>query len=105
MSKMELYGPFDVDVKVYCTDGEQVAVATYGLGRSTYATPENVPDALAKVEAQMKEQMGDEWRLCTKREYFDHLMTEMTGSGERFALPGGDDWDDPPMSEKVTSDE
>jgi hypothetical protein len=28
----------------------------------------------------------------TKREFFDKLIREKTGSRERFALPGGDDW-------------
>ena len=93
MSKLKLYGPFDVELKIHITDGEQVGTATYELGRSQYATPEKVSEALTKTEAQVKKQMGDEWRLCSKKEYFDQMMIEATGTGERFAMPSGDDWD------------
>ena len=32
------------------------------------------------------------WRM-NKREFFDVLMNNLTGTDEQFALPGGDDWD------------
>lgn len=91
--KFELYGPFDVEVKVYLTDGDQVATATYAHGRSKFFGPEDMAGVIEKVVTQLNDQMDGEWRACTKREYFDQLMRDMTGSSERFALPGGDDWD------------
>lgn len=101
---MKLYGPFEVEIIIYVTDGDQIAKATYNLGKSKPPTSDNIQAALEKTETQIKEQMGGNWHLCTKQEYFDEIMREATGTTERFALPGGDDWDvlEPPCPKTET---
>lgn len=90
---IKLHGPFDVELKIYCTDGETVAVVTYQLGHAQFPTSSDIWEACTKSETEIKERMTDAWRLCTKREYFDFIMSEMTGTSVDFALPGKDDWD------------
>ena len=84
----KLHGPFDFDLKVYLTDGENIAVATLG-SHSQYPDKKEV----RRLVLGAVEQMPEGWRLCTKEEYWDALMAEKTGTDTRFAPPGGDDWD------------
>ena len=92
---MKLFGPFTPHLEVMCTDGEQVAKVDYQMDRTLAPTVEGCREAAARCEAQLKEQMGDKWRLCTKREFFDALMHEITGASEQFAMPGSEtEWDE-----------
>lgn len=90
---MKMHGPFEIDLKVHITDGKQVGVLTWQMPAAKIPSRQDVKDALTTVEEGLSESVGDGWRLCSKREYFDNLMFEKTGSTQRFALPGGDDWD------------
>lgn len=92
---MKMYGPYDLEIKVYITDGEQFGKANVVLPRSEVPSHDTVNEWVDKAVEQVREQMGDEWRLCTKQEYYDQLMQEVTGTDQQFALPGGDDWDKP----------
>lgn len=96
MSKdFELNGPFDVELKILVTDGEQVAQATYSMPSGMFPTVDGIKAAMGEVESQVKKTIGHGFRLCTKREFFDNLIRERTGSPERFAMPGSDEWDTP----------
>ena len=93
MSDIKLYGPYTIHMKVYVTDGEQTAIATW-------SAPDGKPldgiDAKGGLEAclkSVKEGFGKDWRLCTKREFFTELMREKTGTAMQFSVPGGDEWD------------
>lgn len=90
---LELRGPFEITLKVHLTDGEQEASAEYSLPVSKFPTEQQIREALAQAEAATKKQVGDGWRLMNKREFFNVLMEKLTGSSERFAMPGGNDWD------------
>lgn len=90
---MKMIGPFDARLDVHVTNGNQIGKADYRLPRGEWPSKEAVQAAMTKAEQQVKEQFGDEWRLCTKREYFD-AITEDVGLGMKFALPGGPDWDE-----------
>lgn len=93
--QMKLLGPYRVEVQAHCTDGENYCVAKYLLGIGKEPTQEHVMEACTNAADEVREQLGENWRLCTKREFFDHLMAEMTRTDERFALPGGEEWDSP----------
>ncbi len=88
MSEFKMYGPFELEAKIHVTNGERFAVATCGLGAGTIPTGEELSERLVRAEKEIKEQLGDGWRLCTKREFF----IEMTGSNIKVAMPGGEDW-------------
>lgn len=90
---MKLTGPFEINMEIGMTNGDQSAVITFGLGKGKSVSPEEVQEALKKAEARVQEELGDDWRLCTKREYFNSLMADITGTNVSFALPGSDDWD------------
>jgi hypothetical protein len=90
---LELKGPFELKLKVHLTDGEREATADYSLPASKFPTEEAIRVALTEAETKAKEQVGPEWRLMNKREFFDVLTHKLTGSNEQFALPGGDGWD------------
>ncbi len=91
MTKM--YGPYDVDLKINVTDGERFAIVTYGIVQAT--DHENIHNALVESEAKVKKELGDQWRLCTKKEFFDLIMENVTGTDTKFDMPGGEDWDTP----------
>lgn len=91
---MNSYGPYEVDFKIHVTDGEQSAVVTYGISSGAPITKELVDEALEKSLESIQEQMNDDWRLCTKKEFLNAIIAERTGSDERFAIPGGSEWDD-----------
>lgn len=89
---MKMQGPVDVElhVAVISDDGKQEGVATIGVGSGRFPTEQDLRDRVAKFET---EEMPEGFRLMTKREYFDYLVKERTGSSERLAMPGGPDWD------------
>jgi hypothetical protein len=90
---MKLNGPFEIELKVFITDGEQQGQVTYTLPSGLYPTVEMIRSALATSEQKAKEAVGADFRLFSKREFFDHLIREKTGSSERFAMSGSEEWD------------
>lgn len=90
---MKMYGPFVLEAKIQFTNGEQNAEVTYALPSGEYATAENIAEALAISESQVQDQLGEGWRLCTKQEFFNIMMAELTGTDTKFALSGGKEWD------------
>ena len=95
MSDLKLFGPFTIKMDVVLTDGENFAVADFQMQRSEVPSVEAFREGSLKVEAQVKATMTDDWRLCTKREYFDYVTREATGQDMGFAMPGHEtEWDD-----------
>ncbi len=92
-NNFKLQGPFEIEVKVLVTNGEQEATVTYGMPKGEYPTREGIEAALLTSEKQVQEQMGEDWRLANKREYFNYLMLEYTHTDMAFAMPGGTEWD------------
>lgn len=89
---MKAYGPYTIELIAHLTDGEQVAEAKYRMGVGSDLTAEDIQRALDATEKQLKDSMGDEWRLCTKREFYRHLMDEM-GVPDNFVIPNSEAWD------------
>lgn len=93
MTKM--YGPYEIDLRIHVTDGEQEGIVTYSMPLAETASYEAIQKALKTAEKATQDSAGKKFRLATKREFFDKLMREKTGSNERFAMPGKQDWDSP----------
>jgi hypothetical protein len=95
---MKLYGPFEIKMKLSVTNDEGMqGVATIGLGKGQYPTPEAIQDAISRFE---NESMPEGFRLMNKREWWDTVLPphyDEDEDGERHAIryahPGGDDWD------------
>ena len=86
---MKIQGPISVELKVGVTNGKQSGIATVSCGNGHYPSEADMREAVAKVERG--ESLPEGFRLMTKREWWDHLCAEEFG--ERFALPGGDEFD------------
>lgn len=92
---MKLCGPFELELKVHMTDGDREAAVVCSMPMGQFPTEEVIRDLIAKSDAETKKQAGDDFRLMSKREFFDMIMRERTGTDMQFALPGGDEWDAP----------
>lgn len=88
---MTMRGPFEIELKVHITDedGRQGKV-TYSLPLAEFPTEEKIRSALDEA-AKAVEDQG--FRLMTKPEFINTLMSEKFGTTENFAVPGGPDWD------------
>ena len=95
---MKLQAPVQVEIKVHITDGESSGVATLTVGAGLYPSEEAIRNAVANFE---RDNMPDGFRVMSKREFWDELVPptveydEDTGESytERFAIPGGPEWD------------
>lgn len=91
MSKpFKLKGPYTTEIIVYITDGEREGKININLSMAEPPTQEDIDACLKKAEDAGKRVS---LRLMNKREFFNAMMRERTGSHERFAVPGGDEWD------------
>ncbi len=91
--KLTLQGPVEFEMQVSIIEDdepERTGTVTIGMGKGKFPTEAN---QRARLEKFVKEEMPGGFRLMTKQEYFDMLMREITGSNERYALPGSKDWD------------
>lgn len=91
---MKLYGPYEIEFKIYLTNGEDIAVASSSLPRSKNPTKENIDDLINESVDQIKEMMGNNWRPCSKTEYFDYWMEERHQTKQKFSMPGSLNWDE-----------
>ena len=93
MDDQKMYGPWRVKLSIMVTDGDQLAEAGWDGPVAQPITLDYIKHALKACEEQIKETLGEDWRLCTKEEFFNELVREKTGANMKFAPPGGPDWD------------
>lgn len=91
---MVMEGPIEIDLKIAIINDEAqtAGTVTIGMGMAHYPSREELRACLEKFAV---EEMPEGFRLMNKREYFNAKVRELTGSRERFAIPGGNEWDDP----------
>lgn len=90
---MKMQGPVEVDLKVGIINEEdsgQEGVVTIGMGMAQFQSEAALREAFTKF---VNEEMPEGFRLMNKREYFNKMIRDLTGSRERFAIPGSLDWD------------
>jgi len=89
--RLKLQGPVEVQVVIGIVHEASGATGelTLGLTKGVYPTEGQIRDA---VEEGVAKHMPDGCRLMSKQEYWDAMCIAATG--QKFALPGGRDWDD-----------
>ena len=88
----EMHGPFETTITVWVTDGNNSAKVSWGKNGTMVGT-EGYQEAINDALKAVRESQGERWRLMTKREFFDDVVSEkLGGAGMRFALPGGREW-------------
>lgn len=92
-TKFILNAPISMSMKVAVTDGNQIAQATYDFPQGKIQSKNEIDAAVINVVKMVQDQLGQGWSTCTKQEFFDLLMEEKTGTDQKFAMPGKDDWD------------
>jgi len=87
-----MHYPASMDVQLLLTDGKgRQAVATIEFAVGRFLSKEDIKARIAEFE---RDEMPEGFRLMTKLEAWDYAMQQATGSSMRFAIPGGDDFDD-----------
>lgn len=87
-------GPYELEMKVGITNGEQTGTITVGLGHGEVPTEEKIREQIAKAEEAAK---ANGFRLMNRHEY---LQEQILGSvGERVAIPGPKEFSRP---DKIT---
>jgi hypothetical protein len=88
----KMHGPFETNIIVHVTDGENTAMVTW-VKSGLMAGADNYQEALNDAVRAVRRSQGDQWRLMSKREYFDGVISEKMGAaGMKLALPGGKEW-------------
>jgi hypothetical protein len=91
MSDTILKGPYEISVIVHVTDGDDAnGAVTITATMGHLPTQEDIDDCLKKAENAVAEQG---FRLMNKSEFFNQMMRERLGATEKFACPGGNEWD------------
>lgn len=80
MTDVATEGPFEVDVKVHITNGDQAGVVTVGMAKGETPTREQIRNAVTEAEKAAKAQG---FRLMDRHEF----IIEQMGVG-RMAVPG-----------------
>lgn len=89
-----MHGPFEATIEVLVVnDAGDSAQIKYVCPSGKHTTPEMVDAAIATGLEQIEGMGATGWRRATKREYFDHIVEERTGSAEKWVMPGAKDWD------------
>jgi hypothetical protein len=81
--------PIEANIEVWITDGKRNGKVTVGLGVGDFPTEEKIREAIESLKTS--EELPAGFHVMTKREWWDALCAEKFG--ERFAMPGGSDWD------------
>lgn len=88
-----MHGPFEVELKIHLTDGDQVAVVTYSLPVGVCPTREDIQKAIDTSVETTKKQAGEKFRLETRNEFENEILSERYGGmTPRFATK--EDWDE-----------
>lgn len=86
-------GPFEVELKIHLTEGEQVAVVTYSLPVGVYPTKDDIQKAIDASVETTKKQAGKEFRLETRNEFENEILSERYG-GMTPIFATKEDWDE-----------
>lgn len=89
-----MHAPIEFEMKVMVTDGKRNAAVTCSLPSGKIPRAEAVNKLIEQSIKEVQQTMP-EFRLMTKREFWDHICEERAGGGARFAMPGSPDWDKP----------
>ena len=93
-NKIVMHAPVEFEMKVMVTDGNRSAAVTCTLPSGKLPEKEAIDNLIEEAIKEVRDSMP-EFRLMTKREFWDHLCQEKYGSGSKFAMPGAEDWDKP----------
>lgn len=86
-------GPFELELKVRLTDGEQSAIVTYTLPVGVYPTKEKIQEAMTASLAKAQDQVGPNWRLQNRHEFENEVISDRFGGmTPEFATKS--DWDE-----------
>jgi len=85
--------PAEFEIKVWVVNDEtgQKGQTTISLGNFELPTKEKIQSHLDGLHNELKEAGAGEFRLATKREAWDAVCIEKTGT--TFAMPKGEGWD------------
>ena len=89
----QILGPFRVTIECLYTNGEHTAWATMEATPGDLRTQAQAWRQVYAGLRQVREDLGEDWRIASKEEFFDEVMGDFTGSDVKFAMPGGSDWD------------
>jgi len=89
---IKIQAPVQVDIKVHFTDGKHAGEVTIGFRIGKVPTDKEIRERIAKFEREELPKLLPGATLMTKRQFWDQLCME--NYGERFALPGGEEFDD-----------
>ncbi len=92
--KFIMNGPIQLDMKVWIINDEtgQSGQMTYSLPNFQHLDCAAMEIAIGKAMATLDDKGIDGFRVATKREAWNFVCEEKTG--ETFAMPGGESWDD-----------
>lgn len=93
MANLKLQAPVQLTAKLYMTDGDLVAKLELEFPPGRFPSQDEIDTEIKKAGDGISDQVGDDWRVMTKREFWDEVMREKTGLSTKFALPGGEAWD------------
>jgi hypothetical protein len=84
-------GPFEVELKIHFTVGDNEGSAAYSLPPGVYPTKKTIREAMDTAITAVKAQFGDDAKLMSFEDFNNTLVREKLGVNERFAIPG--DWE------------
>lgn len=87
---MKLKGPYETNITVHITDGEREGKIDISLSMGEPPSQKMIDECIIKAREAAEE---NGMRLMNKSEFFHAMMRERTGSNQRFAIPGGDEWE------------
>jgi hypothetical protein len=88
--KLTLKGPYEIQLIAHVTNGEDEGKVTINLAMADVPTEAAVQQALEQAKGAVE---GQGFRLMNKTEFFNVMMHERFGTTEKFAVPGGNNWD------------
>lgn len=96
MTDFKLKGPYRTGLNIIMVNDKTGAIAeaewiVWGEIPGEEKTAEIIQECVAET---VKQTGNPEWRAATKRELFDHMLSEAGVPGDmKFAMPGGEEWD------------
>lgn len=87
---MKLLGPYRTTIDVHVTNEVTHGKITIDLTLGNVPTQADIDDCLKKAEQYAKD---NDLRFMNKEEFFNFVLQEKTGINEKFAVPGGQEWD------------